>query len=185
MSLSFSMLTKTTRICLFIFSLSSTITVSAQSIAPFTLNIGGGTYLGVSNQFDWSIGEGSSIGYFAGSRNLFVTSGVLQPFTEAGAVLVFTVSPWAKEELLVFPVPTPDILEVDIKIAERGLITMNLFDQLGQMILTRQFYFDGVNNRQKIDLTRMVAGVYYLNVTMGGAVSDHLIRKGSFKIVKL
>ncbi len=39
--------------------------------------------------------------------------------------------PWFKDEIAIFPVPTHNILQVDIKIVESGQVTMQLTDQRG------------------------------------------------------
>jgi hypothetical protein len=152
---------------------------------PSTFNMGGGVYEKPSYPIDWSIGEGISIETFQSDRNLIVTSGVLQPFTEKGGVPTYLTYPWAKDELAVYPVPTHNIVELDLKIAETGPVTMQVFDMRGRIILSRRFDFDGSNNKQKLDLTGLTPGVYYLNVMMGGLASYPMIRKGTFEIQKL
>jgi hypothetical protein len=179
------MTTKASAFCLLIYLLTSVFFASAQSITPSTLNMGGGSYESSAYQFDWSIGDGISIETFLSDRNLIVTSGVLQPFTEKSGVPDYFTHPWAKDELAVFPIPAYNTLDLDVKIAEKGLITAQVFDQRGRIIFTSRYNFDGTNNIQKVVLTGLRPGVYYLKVSMGGVGASPMIRKSSFKIQKL
>jgi hypothetical protein len=158
--------------------------VSAQTIEPSTMNVGGGSFWGNSN-IAWSIGEGASIETFQSTGDLIVTTGVLQPFTEKMVKPNYLASPWTKDEIAIFPVPTHTIVEIDIKINEPGKVSMLLLDQRGQPLQTRTFSYTGLNGVQKFDLTGVTAGVYYINVALTGGSSSPVIRKGTFKIQKL
>ncbi len=159
--------------------------VHSQSINLSTVNIGGGSASRGFYQIDWGIGEASSIATFQNAGNLIVTTGVLQPFTEKiGTTDLATVS-WRKDELAVFPVPTPNILEVNLKITALGKITMQLLNQLGRVMLTKQFDYVRTNGIQKMDLTALSAGFYYLNIILSAPNNQSVIRKGTFKVQKL
>ena len=180
------MLAKRLSFCLLTYFVTSISITSAQSVMPSTLNMGGGTYEKGNYYLDWSIGENISTETFQSNGNLIVTSGVLQPFTASAGVQDYKSHPWSKEELDVYPIPTHTIVELDLKISEKGSLTMQVFDQRGRIVYTRRFEFDGTNGKQKIDLTNIRPGVYYLNVVMGGSHTDPIIiRNGTFKIQKL
>ncbi len=159
--------------------------VHSQSINLSTVNIGGGSASRGYYQIDWSIGEGASIATFQNAGNLIVTTGVLQPFIEKiGTTDLATVS-WRKDELVLFPVPTQSILEVNLKITALGKITMQLLDQFGRVMLTKQFDYVRTNGIQKMDLTALFPGSYYLNIILTSPDNRSVIRKGTFQVLKL
>jgi len=170
---------------LLIMLLISCTTASAQSINTATINVGGGTYARGYFQFDWSIGEGASIETFKSLNNYLLTTGVLQPFTEKNLTGAYTTYFWAKDEVTVFPIPTQRILEVDIKVTAEGVINMQLFDQLGKLVLANRFDYIITNRIQKLDLIGLAPGIYYLDITMGRPLSYPVMKKGTFKIQKL
>ena len=174
------------RLFLLIFFSALTTVGSAQTINTATVNAGGGNYAHAYYQIDWSIGESASIETFKSTDGAFLlTTGVLQPFTEKSTFTSFLNYTWAKDEIAIFPVPTRNTLEVDIKIAATGDMTMSLYDQLGRAVLTRRFDYFRTNNIQKFDLSGLVSGVYFLEVTLGTKPVFTVIRKGTFKIQKL
>lgn len=156
----------------------------AQSVEQATLNIGGGSHTAGNLLMDWSVGEGAAIQTFEGS-NIVITAGVLQPFTGKTSLFDDITLPWFKDEIAIFPVPTHNILDVDIKIIQNGQVTMQLFDQRGFVLQTRTFEYLGTNRIQKINMTNLTAGVYYLNVTFVQKPVPLPIRKSTFKIQKL
>ncbi len=159
--------------------------VHSQSINLSTVNIGGGSASRGYYQIDWSIGEGASIATFQNAGNLIVTSGVLQPFTEKIGTTDLAIVSWAKDEIVVYPVPTPNILEVNFKITALGKITMQLLDQSGRVILTKKIDYVRTNGIQKMDLTAFSSGMYYLNIILSAPGNHSVIRKGTFKVQKL
>src|SRR5690606_5802147 len=119
------------------------------------------------------------------AENLMLSSGVLQPLTEKPYRLDNTTYPWFKDEIAIFPVPTQNILQVDIRTIENGQLTIQLFDQRGLMIQTRTFDHSGTATLHKLDLTSLTPGVYYLNVMLVAKPVFPVIRKSTFKIQKL
>ncbi|MEO7046312.1 MAG: T9SS type A sorting domain-containing protein [Ferruginibacter sp.] len=159
--------------------------LSAQTITPFTLNIGGGTAASGYYQFDWSIGEGSSINAFSNNSTLIVSSGILQPFTGVAVGNNLITAAWAKGEIAVFPVPTNTILEIDIKLAVTGKLTLQIFSAGGSQVLTKIIDYYQTNSIQKLDLSALAAGSYFMNVTLNSSTDNKVIRKSAFKIQKL
>jgi Secretion system C-terminal sorting domain len=159
--------------------------LSAQSITPYTLNIGGGTAASGYYLFEWSLGEGSSINAFNNNSTLIVTSGILQPFTGAAASNNFVTAAWAKDEIAVFPVPTHAILEIDLKLAVSGKLTLQIFSVGGSQVLTKIIDYYQSNSIQKLDLSALPAGMYFMNVTLNASTGNMVIRKSAFKIQKL
>ena len=159
--------------------------LSAQSITPYTLNIGGGAAGTGYYRFEWSIGEGSSVNAFSNNSTLLVTSGILQPFTGTAPADNFITAAWAKDEIAVFPIPTHTILEIDLKLAVSGKLTLQVFTVEGSQLLTKTIDYNQINPIQKLDLSALPAGIYFMNVTLNASTDNKVIRKSAFKIQKL
>lgn len=159
--------------------------LSAQSITSYTLNIGGGSAGSGYYRFEWSLGEGSSVNAFNNNSTLIVTSGILQPFTGTAPENNFITAAWAKDEIAVFPVPTHAILEIDLKLAATGKLTLQVFSVGGGQVLTKVIDYNQINSIQKLDLSALPAGMYFMNVTLTASADNKVIRKSAFKIQKL
>ena len=171
---------------LFLFFCFVTTAGTAQSVYPLTLNIGGGSYRSNTLQVDWSIAESASVQTFKGTGELLVSSGVLQPYTLNNEILVNNGSiNWLPNEFFAYPVPTRSILLIDIKIAESGRMNLQLLDGFGQIHFNRTFDYYRTNGAQRIDLTALSPGVYYLNATLAIPNLSITRRAGAFKIIKL
>ena len=157
----------------------------SQTINTAAVNAGGGIYAHANYQVDWSIGVSASIETFKSVNGAYLlTTGVLQPFTEKADLTNFLTYTWAKDEIAIYPIPTRTTLEVDIKIAAVGQMTMHLYDQAGRLVLTRRFDYFRTNSIQKLDLSGLTSGVYFLEVTLGTKPVHIVIRKGTFRIEK-
>lgn len=159
--------------------------LSAQSITPYTLNMGGGVATSGYYLFEWSLGEGASINAFNNNSTLIVTSGILQPFTGVAPGNNVITAAWAKDEIAVFPVPTHSILEIDLKLAVSGKLTLQIFNAGGSLLLTKIIDYYQTNSIQKLDLSALPAGMYFMNVTLTKSTDNMVIRKSAFKIQKL
>lgn len=169
-----------TLIC-FLISLSST----AQSISLYTLNIGGGSFKSNNIQVDWSVAEGASVKAFTEAGGLLVKSGILQPFTLKNEVAVFNGSSnWLATEIVSYPVPTQNTLQIDIKVAESGRMNLQFMDGNGKIFITRSFDYNKTNGLQRFDLSGLPSGTYYLNATLSHPLISVTKRTGTFKIIK-
>ena len=157
----------------------------SQTINTATVNVGGGIYFRGYYEFDWSIGESASIETFQSSFGYLLTTGVLQPFTEKIDITNFLTHVWASDEISIYPIPTHSTLEIDLKIREKGTVSLQLVDQLGRPVFKKRIDYMITNGLQKLDLSGLVAGTYYLNVILSGQLGYPIIRKGTFKILKL
>lgn len=159
--------------------------LSAQSITSHTLNIGGGTAISGYYLYEWSLGEGASVNAFSNNSTLVVTSGILQPFTGVAPDNNLVTAAWARDEIAVFPVPTHAILEIDLKLAATGKLTLQVFSVGGGQVLTKIIDYNQINSIQKLDLSALPAGMYFMNVTLSASTDNRIIRKSAFKIQKL
>jgi len=158
---------------------------TAQSFSLSTLNIGGGTFKSNNIQIDWSVAEGASVQTFTGTGGLVVKTGILQPFTLKSDFVPYNGSTnWLVGEILSYPVPTQNILQVDIKIAESGSMNLRLIEASGKVFTVRSFYYNKTNGAQRFDLSALPSGNYYLEATLSQPLISVTKRTGTFKLIK-
>ena len=154
----------------------------AQSVSPAIFNTTGGTYLFTYYRFEWSFGESMAIETMS-SPNLIVTNGILQPGTHNPATINNT-GTWDRDEIKVLPNPTQNILEIDFFSKQKGKVTMNLFDNSGRFMGSKQFDYFGTGRIEKWDLSRYASGMYFLNIQLE-PTGTSVAKKGTFKIQKI
>jgi hypothetical protein len=156
----------------------------AQSVAPSILNTTGGTYIFGYYRFEWSFGEATAIETLSNTTsNLVVTTGVLQPGTNTPATVNNTL-PWDRDEIKIFPNPTPDQLEIDFFSKQQGKITMKLFNELGQQITLKQFDYYGTGRIEKMSLGNLSSAQYFLNIMLT-PTGKSVAKNGTFKVQKI
>lgn len=166
----------------------------SQTISPFTLNVGGGSKAIQPNFIvDWSIGESTSVDTYllnAPSRGLnlgrywYVTSGVLQPFDNTHIIVTPLVPYWTAYEIRFYPVPTSNIVTIDLRTVTTGKISIQLLDMNSKMLELKEFYYTSSNGKYTWDLSRQSSGVYFLKVVLTSA-QGKILKQGTFKIEKI
>ena len=157
---------------------------NAQSVTPAILNATGGTYFMPYYRFEWSFGELMAIETMSSpGNNIIVTNGILQPGTHIPATIDNT-GTWDKDEIKVLPTPTLGTLEIDFFSKQKGKVTMNLFDESGRFMGSRQFDYFGTGRIEKWDLSRNASGIYFLNIILEPTAGS-VAKKGSFKVQKI
>ncbi|WP_304067656.1 T9SS type A sorting domain-containing protein [Pedobacter glucosidilyticus] len=154
-----------------------------QNIDQQTINIGGNTFKSAQYQFDWSIGEGSSINSFTSQNKLLITSGLLQPKYIPTFIVPYTGQSWTKEEVVIYPLPTKDFFDIKFELNSIGEINLKLIDQYGRPIQTRVLNYTLNSKPERFDISNLAPGIYYLTARMGLPFSP--TKNGSFKIIKL
>jgi hypothetical protein len=171
----------------------------AQNVAPFILNIGGGTastILGNQNQtifnlpyingdyaaLDWSIGESASIASFV-VPGFSLNTGVLQPSSTIVTDIIESGPAIFGAEIMIGPNPTQNQIHVKGNFKESGLLSFQLMDSKSNFLM--QMNAGKVFNifEQKIQLYNYVSGILYLRV--GFMSSNGKFRTGMYKIIKL
>jgi hypothetical protein len=156
----------------------------AQSITPATLNTTGGTYIFTYYSVEWSFGESMAISTMTDANsNVFVTNGILQPNTHNPATVNNT-GVWGKDEIRILPNPTQNVIEIDFFSKQKGKVIMNLYDESGRYVGTKQFDYFGNGSIQKWDLTQYPSGMYLLNIHLQ-PTGTSVAKKGAFKVVKI
>jgi hypothetical protein len=156
----------------------------AQSISPATLNATGGTYIFSYYRVEWSFGESMAISTMTdASSNVFVTNGILQPNTHNPATVNNT-GTWDRDEIRILPNPTQDVIEIDFFSKQKGKVIMNLFDESGRYVGTKEFDYFGNGSIQKWNLSQYPSGMYLLNIQLQ-PTGTSVAKKGSFKVIKI
>jgi len=168
---------------LLVFFTFSSCAAFSQSISPATINISGHSSSYGNYQFEWSVGESSSIIAMT-SSNLVVTSGVLQSFAAYQPELT-NVSTWQPGEIRIYPVPTRDVIEINMLHKMAGKTKIELFDLMGKKVMEKEFEYFGVGAVEKWNLGKVPSGQYFINIQLISTQSGKPIKKGAFKILKI
>jgi len=161
---------------------------------PFTLNMGGGS-AAITPDFivDWSIGESTIIETYYGentasnsivSMKWFVTSGILQPFDTTHIIYNPFIPRFTNQEIRFYPVPTPNIINIDFRSQISGKVTMQLYSREGRLLGIKEFTTVDGNSTQQWDLTNKAAGLYYFRILLSDA-NGNILKQGTFNIEKL
>jgi len=168
---------------LFALFLIGTLFSEAQSVSPSTMNATGHSVLLDEYQFEWSVGESTSI-ITTSNSNLVVTAGVLQSNTSAQSTPslsnVFFIG-----EIRIYPNPTRDVVEINILHRIAGKHKLQLFDNLGRKLMEKQIDYNGLGMLEKWDLSRFTAGQYFLSIELYDPVNGGAKKKGAFRISKI
>lgn len=155
----------------------------AQSITPFTLNIGGfdGTQSGYSITI--STGEAISITDFKSPNGLGLSSGFLQnnPPLVTGIEEVNT--PFGPNEIKITPNPLQSKTQLLVNIKGGGQLQYQLFD-IGSKLLYRSQAFAIYGYTQNLlDFSNYPTGQYYVQVVFKPITGK--VKSGIYKIIKL
>ena len=155
------------------------------SVTPTVINSTGGTFAHDHYILDWSVGELSLVNQMGEPQEskFIISNGFLQPFTQ-DPNLVNNGNAFGEGEILILPNPTQNVLEVDFRTKQQGLVTYRLYDAQGRTILKNSFNYYGYGHIEKIDMTAFRAATYFLRIELNP--DPIFIRKvGSYKIIKL
>lgn len=158
--------------------------LAAQQRTSSTVNAGGGSFRNDHYQVDWSIGELARIDTrISDNKVLLVTQGLLQP--DFGGQLVMVSDPgFAPGEVKILPNPVRSLLQVQFSLRQIGRIRCILYSAKGERVFQSQFQYYGYGYTQTINMTKLATGGYYLYVELE-PVEGSVVRKGSFKIIKI
>ena len=155
----------------------------AQLTLPGTVNVSGETVDIDNYRFEWSLGESVAITTMSNS-NLLVSNGFLQ-FGVQNQPEVNLVKYFLPEEICVYPNPVKNILEINIRHANKGKHQIELLDAKGNKIKQHQLIYNGMGALEKWNLSGLSTGLYILNIRQTDAVTGKLKKKGAFKIMKV
>jgi len=156
---------------------------NAQSITPFTLNIGGfdGTQGGYSLTI--STGETISITDFKSPNGVGLSSGFLQnnPPLVTGIEEVNT--PFGPNEIKITPNPVQTKTQLLVDIKGGGQLQYQVFDIGSNLLYRSQAYTIYGYMQNQIDFSNYPTGQYYVQVVFKPITGK--VKSGIYKIIKL
>ena len=154
-----------------------------QSINTSIINTTGGTAKNGYYQFEWSVGELAIVDEMQSAGKLIVTNGFLQPYL---------VNPgsndpnyfFSVDEIKIFPNPASRYVEINFFTKQKGHVTLDLFDAIGQKLLSHEIICYGVDLIHRIPVTNLKSGSYILNINLNSNLGFQ-VKQGAYRIIKL
>ena len=155
--------------------------VKGQSVSASVLNSAGNSYSQGYYSLEWSVGELAIVEPMKSNDGLLIISnGFLQP----GLPLSNPISQFSGDELKILPNPTYNKIEINLSTSQQGVLTTQVYDSKGKLVRTGKCSSNGVPIVEKINLTGVAAGTYFLRVDLAPSIGFSP-KTGSYKIVKL
>jgi hypothetical protein len=163
-----------------------------NGVVPAVLNTAGGSYDNSLSyyRYEWSFGELLLVQAFApADSSVLITQGVLQPCTDKIGISPYTVLFEAGDYKL-FPNPTSGKFEVDFFVQTQGLMSLQLINAAGQMLMTKSYHYDGCCRIDLFDISKYPDGVYFVVADLKPDTNRpgddlQVIRHSGLKVVKL
>jgi hypothetical protein len=156
----------------------SCFSTSAQSISPFTINVGGV----INSNLNYSIGESASIAYFQSSNQLTLSSGFIQSFTPLVTGIIIRVFEEG-EKMVLSPNPATDYVRLKGGLVKPGFVEFHLIDLQGRILDTYSttYYINYVD--KEINTSQLQGGTYFIRMIYSS--SDGEKQALSFKFNKI
>jgi len=151
---------------------------SAQSISPFTINVGGAT----SKTLEYSIGETASIAYLQNSSQISLTTGFIQSFTPLITGIINQVFEEG-EGLTLSPNPASERLRLKGVLSRPGFFEFHLIDVQGRILETypSTYYINYLD--KEINVTQLMEGTYFIRLIYSSP--DGVNQSTSFKFSRI
>ena len=156
---------------------------TAQTTAPYAVNIAGNQVSVANYNFEWSVGESAAITTM-GNSNLLVTNGLLQ-YNVENQPETNLIASFLPNEIRVYPNPVKNILDINILHANKGKHQIELLDAKGIKIKDVQLVYNGMGALESWNLSGLPTGQYILNIRQMHSVNGRLVKKGAYKILKV
>lgn len=166
---------------LFMKSFSSYAQVSISSI----LNTTGSTANKGSINLEWNIGESVLI-HTATGNGFTLSQGLLQGYRAIKPTLV-NVTNWQADDIKIYPNPAYAYFIFELFSSAKGEVRWTLIDNKGTAVTNGYFDYYGEGRSERIDISNLSAGIYYLKVTIKNFNTRVVLpfKEGGFKIIKL
>ena len=163
---------------LFYFAFLACFSASAQSISPFTINVGGAT----SKTLDYSLGESTSIAYLQNSSQISLSTGFIQSFTPLVTGIINQVFEEG-EGLTLSPNPASDIIHLKGILSRPGFFEFHLIDAQGRILETypSTYYINYLD--KEINVTQLMGGTYFIRLIYSSP--DGVNKSTSFKFSRI
>ena len=153
-------------------------TASAQSISPFTINVGGAT----NKTLDYSIGESASIAYLQNNTQLSLSTGFIQSFTPLITGIINQVFEEG-EGLTLSPNPASERIHLKGVLSRPGFFEFHLIDIQGRILETypSTYYINYLD--KEINVTQLMGGTYFIRLIYSSP--DGVNQSTSFKFSRI
>ena len=162
-----------------------------NGVVPAVLNVAGGSYDNPSSyyRYEWSFGELLLVQAFAPSdSSVIVTQGVLQPCTDKIGYSPFTLL-FDDGDYKLFPNPTSGKFEVDFFVRTPGQMNLQLINDIGQILSTKSYHYNGCCRVELFDISYLPNGVYFVVADLKPDIirpgDRQVIRHSGLKVLKL
>jgi hypothetical protein len=151
---------------------------SAQSISPFTINVGGAS----AKTLDYSIGESASIAYFQNSSQLSLSTGFIQSFTPLVTGIINQVFEEG-EGLTLSPNPASERIHLKGVLSRPGFFEFHLIDAQGRILETypSTYYINYLD--KEINVAQLMGGTYFIRLIYTSP--DGVNQSTSFKFSRI
>ena len=163
---------------LFSFLFIACFSASAQSISPFTINVGGAT----NKTLDYSIGESASIAYLQNNTQLSLSTGFIQSFTPLITGIINQVFEEG-EGLTLSPNPASERIHLKGELSRPGFFEFHLIDIQGRILETypSTYYINYLD--KEINVTQLMGGTYFIRLIYSSP--DGVNQSTSFKFSRI
>jgi hypothetical protein len=163
---------------LFFLTFLACFTASAQSISPFSINVGGAT----AKTLDYNIGESSSIAYFQNSAQFSLSTGFIQSFTPLVTGIINQVFEEG-EGLTLSPNPASERIRLKGVLSRPGFFEFHLIDVQGRILETypSTYYINYLD--KEINVTQLMGGTYFIRLIYSSP--DGVNQSKSFKFSRI
>jgi hypothetical protein len=163
---------------LFSFLFIACFSASAQSISPFTINVGGAT----NKTLDYSIGESASIAYLQNNTQLSLSTGFIQSFTPLITGIINQVFEEG-EGLTLSPNPASERIHLKGVLSRPGFFEFHLIDIQGRILETypSTYYINYLD--KEINVTQLMGGTYFIRLIYSSP--DGVNQSTSFKFSRI
>ena len=129
----------------------------------------------------------------SGNGNSILTNGFIQPlptdnipFTGPGSGLPEFATQLSQSNIHIFPNPTHDLLEIDFSQAVYKKITIQLSDELGNILYSHEIPVYGTGVVERINMKSFTKGSYRLYIKKSDPVTGQYdLETDSYTIIKL
>jgi len=165
------------RILTFVLFISS-LSASAQSISPLSINAGGSA----GKNLDYSIGESASIAYFQINNQGSLSMGFIQSFTPLVTGIVNQVFEEG-DGLTLSPNPASEYIRLKGALSKPGFFEFHLLDLQGRILETylSTYYINYLEKEIKVN--HLTGGTYFIRLIYSS--TDGINQTSSFKFIKI
>lgn len=147
------------------------ITAFSQEVSRSTISVVGNSNLTASGYYvSQSVGQFSTIGF----AEMFEKN-IIEGYQQPTGLKIIDVN-IEKETLQLFPVPVTDELDLLFSISLEGVCTIELFDRLGRLVLSKECLIS--DYKSSISLANLASSTYIIKITNNNSVFyENIIKK--------